>query len=214
MNTQNDITDIDEDKIVLYDTKKLTTVEEKEVKTFPLAPPTEENFSQVAPEFDFANPPVDPNEFASTMVESLKKYKGLGLSAIQCGFNYRVFVMGSEENYVAYFNPKIISSEGEAHMKENCVSFPLLTLAITRPAKIKVEYQDFTGQVRQAEYHGLTARVFQHELDHLNGIVYTTRCKPLALKSGMKKVEKMYKKYFNPKFMKQQIQNVNQKTNP
>ncbi len=213
MNTQNEVTDIDDDKIVLYDTSKKTEIKE-EIKTFNLAPPTEETFSQVAPEFDFSNPPVDPNEFASSMVESLKKFKGLGLSAIQCGFNYRMFVMGTGENYVAYFNPKIISAEGESHMKENCVSFPLLTLAITRPAKIKVEYQDFTGQVRQAEFHGLTARVFLHELDHLNGIVYTTRCKPLALKSGMKKVEKIYKKYFNPKFMKQQIQNGNQKTNP
>jgi peptide deformylase len=203
------------DNIFVYDTEQPAQIKkEPEIETFPLAPPTEEAFSQVAPEFDFANPPVDPNEFASTMVESLKKYKGLGLSAIQCGFNYRVFVMGSEDNYVAYFNPKIISTEGESHMKESCVSFPLLTLAITRPAKIKVEYQDFTGQVRQAEYHGLTARVFQHELDHLNGIVYTTRCKPLALKSGMKKVEKMYRKYFNPKMMKQMMANGNQKTNP
>ena len=145
---------------------------------------------------------MDPNEFASTMVESLKKYKALGLSAIQCGFNYRMFVMGSDENYVAYFNPKIISSEGEAHMPEGCLSFPMLQLRITRPAKIKVEYQDFTGQIRQAEYHGLTARVFQHELDHLNGIVYTSRAKPLALKSGMKKVEKTYRKYFGKNMVK------------
>jgi peptide deformylase len=202
------------ENIFVYDTEIKTPAPQKEeIVTFQLAAPTEETFAQVATEFDFSNPPVDPNEFASSMVESLKKYKGLGLSAIQCGYNYRMFVMGSEENYVAYFNPKIISSEGESHMKENCVSFPLLTLAITRPAKIKVEYQDFTGTVRQAEYHGLTARVFQHELDHLNGIVYTSRCKPLALKSGMKKVEKMYRKYFNPRMMKQ-LQNGNQKTNP
>lgn len=203
------------DDIFLYDTANKAKVEApKELPTFPLAPPTEELLKQVAPEFDFANPPVDPNEFASTMVETCKKHKTLGLSAVQCGFNYRMFVMGSGEQYVAYFNPKIVSSEGEAHMKENCVSFPLLTLAITRPAKITVEYQDFAGNVRQAEFHGLTARVFQHELDHLNGIVYTSRCKPLALKSGMKKVEKMYRKYFSPQMMKQMIANGNQKTNP
>lgn len=203
------------DDIFLYDTANEAVVEEpKELPTFPLAPPTEEAFKQVAPEFDFTNPPVDPNEFASTMVESCKKYNTLGLSAVQCGFNYRMFVMGSGEQYVAYFNPKIISSEGEAHMKENCVSFPLLTLSITRPAKIKVEYQDFAGNIRQAEFHGLTARVFQHELDHLNGIVYTSRCKPLALKSGMKRVEKMYRKYFSPTMMKKMIADGNQKTNP
>jgi len=201
----------DNDDIVLYNTAD--EVKTEKVKAFELSPPTEESFAQVAPEFDFANPVVDPNEFASSLVESCIKYKTLGISAIQCGFNYRVFVMGNGEDYVAYFNPKVISSEGESHMKENCVSFPLLTLAITRPERIKVEYQDFTGAKKVKEFHGLTARVFLHELDHLNGIVYTSRCKPLALKSGMKKVEKMYRKFFNPKMMKQ-IANGNQKTNP
>lgn len=203
----------DNENIVLYNTADEAKVEQK-VQPFDLAPPLEDTFSLVAPEFDFANPPAEPNEFASRLVESAIKHKTLGLSAIQVGFNYRVFVMGSGDNYVAYFNPKIISTEGEKHMPENCVSFPLLTLAITRPEKIKVEYQDFTGAVHVKDFHGLTARVFLHELDHLNGIVYTTRCKPLALKSGMKKVEKMYRKYFNPKMMKQMIANGNQKTNP
>jgi peptide deformylase len=199
------------ENVVLYNTEDKVKVDK--VQPFDLAPPLETAFSQVAPEFSFENPEVDPNEFASRLVETAIKHKTFGLSAIQCGFNYRVFVVGSNDQYVAYFNPKIISTEGEKHMQENCVSFPLLTLAITRPEKIKVEYQDFTGALHQAEFHGLTARVFLHELDHLNGIVYTTRCKPLALKSGMKKVEKMYRKFFNPKMMKQ-IANGNKKTNP
>jgi len=201
------------ENILLYNTEDKVKVEEK-VQPFSLAPPTEETFAQVAPEFDFENAPVNPNEFASRLVETAIKHKTLGLSAIQCGFNYRVFVMGSGDQYVAYFNPKIISTKGETHMKENCVSFPMLTLAITRPKDIVVEYQDFTGAKHTKQFTGLTARVFLHELDHLNGIVYTTRCKPLALKSGMKKVEKMYRKYFNPKMMKQLIANGNQKTNP
>lgn len=189
------------DEVFVYNTQEPRTPQQ--VKTFELVPPLKETFTLTAPEFDFSNPPVDANEFASTLVETAKKNNTFGLSAIQCGFNYRVFVMGTDDNYVAFFNPKIISTEGEAHLKENCVSFPLLTLAITRAKSIKVEYQDFNGVTHTAEYHGLTARVFQHELDHLNGIVYTDRVKPLALKSGMKKVEKMYRKYFNPKNMKQ-----------
>ena len=200
------------ENIVLYNTDDKVKVEEK-VQPFELAPPTEDTFSQVAPVFEFTGD-IDANEFASRLVESAIKYKTFGLSAIQCGFNYRVFVMGNNDQYVAYFNPEIVSTEGESHMKETCVSFPMLTLAITRPAKITVKYQDYTGAVHVKQFHGLTARVFQHELDHLNGIVYTSRCKPLALKSGMKKVEKMYRKYFNPKMMKQIIANGNQKTNP
>lgn len=199
------------DDVFVYDTKQ--PIAPTQIKTFELVQPLQETFTLTAPEFDFTNPPVNPNEFASTLVETAKKIKTFGLSAIQCGFNYRVFVMGTGDGYVAFFNPKIISSEGEAHMKESCVSFPLLVLAITRPKTIKVEYQDFNGVTHQSEYHGLTARIFQHELDHLNGIVYTDRVKPLALKSGMKKVEKMYRKQFDPRVLKQLINNGNQKNN-
>ena len=99
-------------------------------------------------------------------------------------------------------------------MPEGCLSFPLLQLNITRPKTITVEYQDWNGEKHTTKFDGMTARIFLHELDHMNGIVYTTRCKPLALKSGLKKVEKFYRKYFNPKVMKQLIANGNQKTNP
>ena len=71
----------------------------------------------------------------------------------------------------------------------------------------------WTGEKHEAKFTGLTARVFLHELDHMNGIVYTTRVKPLALKSGMKKVEKTYRKYFG-KNMANLIKHGDQKTNP
>jgi peptide deformylase len=54
-----------------------------------------------------------------------------------------------------------------------------------------VQYQDFNGEVHRANFTGISARCFLHELDHLNGIVYTDRCKPLALKQGMKKRNKI-----------------------
>ena len=139
-------------------------------------------------EFDFNNPPVNPNLFASGLVETCKKYKGYGLSANQCGFKYRVFVAGANEQYVAFFNPKIISSsKEEVMMTEGCLSFPMLALNISRPAEIMVEYQDFNAQVHNTKLVGLSARIFQHELDHMNGIVYTDKVKPLALQMGMKK---------------------------
>ena len=141
-------------------------------------------------EFDFQNPPVNANEFASTLVETCKENKGLGLSANQCGFPHRVFVMGAEDEYVAFFNPKVISSEGEAHMIEGCLSFPLLGLRITRPQEIVVEYQDFLGVKHTTRLNGISARIFLHELDHMDGIVYTERAKPLALKSGQEKRQK------------------------
>ena len=95
--------------------------------------------------------------------------------------------MGAGEEYVAFFNPKIISTSGEKHMQEGCLSFPLLPLSITRPEIVNVEYQDYNGTPKRATFTGISARCFLHELDHMNGIVYTSRAKPMALQSGMKK---------------------------
>lgn len=164
------------------------------VPIFNLIPETDPLLKTKLSEFNFSNPPVNPIEFASSLVETCKKNNGIGLSANQCGFPYRVFVMGAGDDYVAHFNPKLIDSEGESHMIEGCLSFPLLGLRITRPETITVEYQDFKGVSHTAKYTGISARCFLHELDHMDGIVYTDRVKPLALKSGMDKRNKVLKK--------------------
>ena len=169
------------------------SVNPSSVPTFELVPDTHPILKEVLPEFPFVNPPVNPNVFASSLVETCRKYNGYGLSANQCGFNYRVFVMGAGDEYVAFFNPKIVKTEGEVHMGEGCLSFPMLELHITRPKEIWVEYQDFNGEKKEAHYVGISARCFLHELDHMNGVVYTSRTKPLALQSGMKKREKFIK---------------------
>ena len=90
-------------------------------------------------------------------------------------------------------NPKIISTSSEVHMAEGCLSFPFLGLYITRPAEIEVEYQDYNGVTKNQKFTGISARCFQHELDHMNGIVYTQRVKPMALQTGMKKRNKLMK---------------------
>ena len=187
--------------IVLYDTEETVKLQPTAtpVETFDLVPPDHPALYKVLPEFDFENAPINVTEFASTLVETCKKHHGIGLSANQCGFEYRVFVMGAGEEYVAYFNPKIISSEGQVHMEEGCLSFPFLNLHITRPAKVEIEYQDFTGEKRTKTFDGISARCFLHELDHMNGIVYTSRVKPLALQFGLKKMNKIHRKYFSPK---------------
>ena len=182
------------DDIILYDTgevSRVTKVEKQTIKTFDLVPPGSKVLHTKLNEFDFTNPPTDPNELASTLVETCKKNNGLGLSANQCGLPYRVFVMGANEDFISCFNPKIIATEGEAHMAEGCLSFPLLELRVTRPKKITVEYQDWNGEKHTTSFDGLTARIFLHELDHMDGIVYTTRVKPLALQFGMKKMKKL-----------------------
>jgi peptide deformylase len=145
--------------------------------------------------FDFNNPPVNPMEFASTLVETCKLHRGMGLSANQCGFPYRVFVMGAEDQYVAFYNPKLLEvTEEKSHGVEGCLSFPFLALRITRPESIKVQYQDYTGSLKEATFSGMSARCFQHKLDHMNGIVYTQKVKPLALQMGIQKRNKLMRK--------------------
>jgi len=164
----------------------------KEFVVFPLVPETHPALKQVLPNFDFANPPVNPTEFASSLVETCKRHNGLGLSANQCGYEYRVFVMGTGDNYVAFFNPEITwVSEETSKMEEGCLSFLDLFLTVERPSVIKVNYQDHTGEKKTAQYTGLTARCFQHELDHMNGIVYTHHAKPLALQMATKRRTKL-----------------------
>lgn len=162
------------------------------IETFSLVPETHPALKKVMPNFDFSDPPVDPNKFASSLVETCKKHNGLGLSANQCGYEHRVFVMGSDDSFVAFFNPEIIwTSEETIRMEEGCLSFRDLFLNLERPISIKVKYQDFTGETKEAMFAGLTARCFQHELDHMNGIVYTHLAKPMALSMAMKKRSKI-----------------------
>ena len=208
-----------DDNIVLYDTaeKVKQTEPQIEIETFDLVDATHPALHKALPEFDFENAPINPNDFASSLVETCRQHNGLGLSANQCGFEHRVFVMGADNDYIACFNPKIVGMQDEVHMEEGCLSFPLLMLRITRPKTIMVEYQDFTGEKRQATFDGLSARIFLHELDHMNGIVYTSRVKPLAFQFGLKKLNKIRRKYFNPKAMAKlakQQSNGNQKANP
>ena len=174
------------------DLAKTTKIEQVKIDIFPLVPENHTALRMCLPKFDFKNPPVDPNKFASSLVETCKKHNGLGLSANQCGYEHRVFVMGSGEDYVAFFNPVIVwSSMEKCKMEEGCLSFLDLFLNVERPNSIKVKYQDFTGSVKETTFTGLTARCFQHELDHMDGIVYTHHAKPLAMQMAMKKRTKL-----------------------
>lgn len=173
-----------------YNTKDLIQPKQQENPIFDLVHENSPILREVLPEFNFVNPPVNPNEFASKLVETCKKHNGYGLSANQCGFLHRVFVMGTGDDYVAFFNPKVIEYIGESHIVEACLSFPLLGLRITRPKEIVVEYQDFVGAKHTTRFSGISARCFLHELDHMNGVCYTSRVKPLALKQGLKKRDK------------------------
>ena len=103
------------------------------------------------------------------MQEAMYVAKGVGLAAPQIGLPYKVFVTDGSLP-ISFFNPVILCKPDEetATELEGCLSFPEIFVPITRPLKIKVMYQDFTGERHELEAEGLLARVILHENDHLN----------------------------------------------
>ena len=170
------------DDIVLYNTEDKVAGSQPGIETFDLVDATDPVLHKALPEFDFENASINPNDFASSLVETCRKHNGLGLSANQCGFEHRVFVMGADNDYIACFNPKIVGMQDEVHMEEGCLSFPGLYLNVKRPESVVVQYEDLDGRTQSKELKGLMARVFLHEYDHLMGICFTDRVADLSLK--------------------------------
>lgn len=126
-------------------------------------------------DFDFKNPPTNPVELANDLIETMKHYKGLGLSANQCGLPYRAFALWSAEPLVI-FNPRVVDQTSEfIELEEGCLTYPNLYIKIKRPKAVKVRFEDPFGETHTEKYVGMTARGFLHEMDHLDGIIYTKR---------------------------------------
>lgn len=142
-------------------------------------------------EFDFKDPPFDPIEYAKTLVKFMYDNNALGVAANQVGNPYRIFAMrGSPENFVC-FNPKIIQeSEQQILLEEGCLTFPGLLVKIKRPEFVRVRFQTPNGDTLTKKFIGMSARVFQHELDHLNGIKYIDRANKFHRDQAMRKWRK------------------------
>ena len=150
-------------------------------------------FTKLEP-FDFDNPPIDPIELANRLIVTMNKHNGVGLSANQCGLPYRVFVMRSNPTLVC-FNPKIIDSvSAEISLEEGCLSHPFLYVPIKRPSMVKVRFTDAFGVTKTEKFIGLTARCFQHEFDHLEGINYLNRANPIHVDRAKRARDKIAKR--------------------
>lgn len=109
----------------------------------------------------------------SDMYETMYDSKGVGLAAPQVGILKRVIVIDDyEENKLAMINPVIIESTGEEVALEGCLSVPSKQGNVKRSTFVKVEYLDETGEKKSLEAKDFFARIIQHELDHLDGILY------------------------------------------
>ena len=142
------------------------------------------------PSFDFSNPPTDPHELTVKLVETMLENTKRGiysLSAPELGLPYRVFVMAGQPP-VGCFNPRIVDeTTEEIVLEESCYSNPNLFVKIKRPKIIKVRYNDMDGNLHNEKFIGMTARAFQHELDHLNGFNYTRRANQIHLQRALNK---------------------------
>ena len=139
-------------------------------------------------QFDFANPPYDPKELAQALHDKMVSQDGLGLSANQVGIPYRVFVMRTGDEPFAIFNPKVVDvSDKEIPMKEGCLSYPLLFLSVKRPDSVRIRFQNEEGETRTEKFIGMTARIAQHEFDHMLGKVYTQKASSFEAHRAMRK---------------------------
>ncbi len=103
------------------------------------------------------------------MIETMIRYKGIGLAAPQVGISRRILVADIGDGPIALINPEIKKQSGSGVLEEGCLSIPEVNLNITRAKSIVVEYRDINNQVVQKKFKDLMARVILHETDHLNG---------------------------------------------
>jgi len=105
----------------------------------------------------------------SAMFETMIACRGVGLAAPQVGINEQIFVVDTGKEIFAAINPRIIKSAGSEMMEEGCLSIPRVLVDIKRAKNVWVEFTDIENRLMRAQLNGLTARVFLHEYDHLQG---------------------------------------------
>ena len=151
----------------------------------------------VCPEFDFDRGyfieqglAFNGKELYDYLRDKMIEHKGVGLSAPQLGIMTRAFVIGNPsepDNIIGVFNPMIVDySEDTVLYEEGCVSYPGVFIKIKRPRSVRVRYRNFNGETITVKFDGYTARVFQHEYDHLNGITFQTRANRYHLEQAQR----------------------------
>jgi len=130
------------------------------------------------------------------LVESMYAADGIGLAAIQIGVPTRILVMDLDQrdgkkNPLTFINPKILwASEELATFEEGCLSVPEIWEEVARPAKIRAEYLDRDGARQELEAEGLLATCLQHEMDHLEGVLFLDHLSKLKRSIALRKLAK------------------------
>ncbi|HVT99191.1 MAG TPA: peptide deformylase [Acidobacteriaceae bacterium] len=135
---------------------------------------------------------------ADDMFESMYKAIGIGLAAPQIGVGKRITVidLSNQKNpkeKIVLVNPEIIHKEGKQVEEEGCLSLPEIRDKVSRAMKVKVKAQDLEGKWFEMDGEELLARAFQHEIDHLDGILFPWRMSALKRDLILRKIRKMQK---------------------
>ena len=155
---------------------------------------TEKELRAKTRDFDFKKD--DTTRIKNELITAMWLESGLGISTNQLGYDCRMFIMRGETkaDTLTCINPKIKEFSDEMNtMEEGCLSLPDVFARVVRPAEIVVTFQNELNEEETQSLDGLTARVFQHELDHLDGILFIDRIGPFSRQRAFEKAKKIQK---------------------
>jgi peptide deformylase len=138
------------------------------------------------------------SDLAQRMLELMREGRGVGLAAPQVGRNIRLFVMnatGKPEDERIYVNPVLSDPAGDQINEEGCLSLPGITGQILRSDVLRLSARDVAGQPIEQEAEGYVARIWQHEIDHLNGTLILDRMDPVARMTHRRTLKELEAKY-------------------
>jgi peptide deformylase len=156
--------------------------------------PVLEQLAEPVTEFDTA----ELNELITDMWETMYASKGVGLAAPQIGFSKRISVIDisvgeDESKKLVIINPEITSAEGRQTGEEGCLSIPGFREPVTRSNKVMVRAQNEKGEAIELCGEELLARAFEHEIDHLNGVLFINHLSALKRDIIRRKIRKLQK---------------------
>jgi peptide deformylase len=137
-------------------------------------------------------------DLTARMFELMREAKGVGLAAPQVGVNLRVFVTnhtGEPADDRVYVNPELSEADGAAEDEEGCLSLPKINVQVVRSTTVRMVARDVAGNPIEQTATDYVARIWQHETDHLNGIMLTDRMGPVAKLTNRKQLRALEEKY-------------------
>lgn len=138
----------------------------------------------------------DLKKLAANMIDTLDSMEGLGLAAPQVGRSIQLFVCNipdSDTSPMAIVNPEIVESSGSLYEEEGCLSMPDFRVKVRRAKRVLLRGFDLGGKALVIEAEDLLSRIFQHELDHLNGLLIVNRISSIKRDIFLRKLKKQHR---------------------